>query len=760
MARPPRRVFLNDVDSFSSKHIAEFLSGVRAPDYDGEDEEAEAHLRGPAGLQVVGTVSGASDEIRTYVLEEYVLPGRDELLSKLMECDIVIYNISQDADTVEEATWAVTGRSVWSQMHLGGVPEGGSSLGEGLVTPGLMLGSEGWNIGGVEAAGRSVERWSRRGRYQGRFKVGEKNGVSDGVEGYKEVEEDENAEVAGVCREEEVIGDVEEGCFCAVISSSHFSRPKMFILISTVMTWACSKPVHPEDPELPLTDEIFWIRRAHPNFRRHIDLEKKVVKMGKMDRALFSTYVVASGLQFGMGEQIFQYFFKKSWLGQEHDIPVFGDGKNIVPTIHIRDLASVVQNVIQNPPAPSYLLAVDHAHNSMEDIIKAVAATLGPGRIQKRPWEEALLLQDMSVMEVDSLLVNLRMEAIFINKLFSLSWWCESGLVENIELVVEEYRQSHGLQPIGVCVLGPPAVGKTTVSRQICEHYHLHHITMEGAVSEAITALKEAMRNVSPADVQEHLSGLKDGGVHSDVSEQQLQVLKNKLKSHLCRNQGFVLDGFPHTYEAAQELFCGFVIFLDASDDFLLERVINLPEQQMQELSYDPESFQKRLTAFRQKNLADQTTSSFFLEEGISAQSLEVNSSKDPDGSLLIQKIFELLGSPRIYSPSRAEEDETRRAEESMRKEVQEKEEEEQREQESMRRAACWEDWSRCLEEARQQDVQQLEVQSAQTRSYLMEHVTPMLVQGLMECCRTRPADPVDFLAEFLFKNDPLSSPK
>lgn len=30
-------------------------------------------------------------------------------------------------------------------------------------------------------------------------------------------------------------------------------------------------------------------------------------------------------------------YFQKSWLG--HAIPIFGDGKNVVPTIHIKDLA-------------------------------------------------------------------------------------------------------------------------------------------------------------------------------------------------------------------------------------------------------------------------------------------------------------------------------------------------------------------------------------------------------------------------------------
>ncbi|XP_059209329.1 adenylate kinase 7 [Centropristis striata] len=675
----PKRVFINNIDSYASKTIAKCLSeNVVGAAADPEEEKERTQA-----FHVVGTVSDKHDEYRPHVLEEYSQLNRDELLSKLMVCDVVIYNISQHADQVEEAFWAV------SALH------------------------------------------NEMGR---------------------------------------------------------FSRPKVFILISTVMTWACSKPVNPDEP---FTDEMR--RRAHPNFKQHLDLEKRVVKMGKSNRKLFSTYVVASGLQYGMGEQVFHFFFKTSWLGQEPTIPVFGDGKNIVPTIHITDLASVIQNVIEHQPKRHYLLAVDNSNNTMEDIVKAVASSLGPGKIEKRPIEEALLTRDMSVMEFDSLLINLCMEAVHLKELFSINWLCESGLVENIELVVEEYQQTRALLPIRVCVLGPPAVGKSTISKQICEYYKLHHITLKETISETISQLEDDVKNADPdaenedsaAEAKELLNNLKDsmeqnGGLLDD--QLLVKVVKDKLMSNPCRNQGFVLDGFPKTYEQAKELFYAeehesedgasqlssyskkimpeFVLCLDASDSFLKDRVMNLSERLVQEHNYEQEHFLQRVARFRQNNVEHETAVNYFDELDISPLYLEITSSDEPDCLLLMQKIFDTVGKPRNYGPSsqEVEEEERKQAEEKMRREAQEEAEKERKEEEEAKqRAARWEEWTKSLEEVRQQEDEQLEAQSVPMRTYLMEHVMPTLTPGLIECCTAMPQDPVDFLAEFLIKNDPFN---
>lgn len=40
-----------------------------------------------------------------------------------------------------------------------------------------------------------------------------------------------------------------------------------------------------------------------------------------------------------------------------------------------------------------------------------------------------------------------------------------------------------------------------------------------------------------------------------------------------------------------------------------------------------------------------------------------------------------------------------------------------------------------------------------QMRSYLMKNVVPTLGKGLIECCRTQPAEPLDFLVLLGFKS-------
>ena len=62
--------------------------------------------------------------------------------------------------------------------------------------------------------------------------------------------------------------------------NSTFRTPKVFVLVSSCMTWAKTKR-DAGDEETPLGEEDYRRRRAHPSFKTHLNAEKLVIKMGK-----------------------------------------------------------------------------------------------------------------------------------------------------------------------------------------------------------------------------------------------------------------------------------------------------------------------------------------------------------------------------------------------------------------------------------------------------------------------------------------------
>ena len=50
------------------------------------------------------------------------------------------------------------------------------------------------------------------------------------------------------------------------------------------------------------------------------------------------TYVVAAGVLYGEGESMFHSLFKAGWHGDPSSLKVYGEGQNVVPTIHVKDL--------------------------------------------------------------------------------------------------------------------------------------------------------------------------------------------------------------------------------------------------------------------------------------------------------------------------------------------------------------------------------------------------------------------------------------
>ncbi|CAJ0944683.1 unnamed protein product [Ranitomeya imitator] len=410
---------------------------------------------------------------------------------------------------------------------------------------------------------------------------------------------------------------------------------------------------------------------------------------------------------------------------------------------------------------------------------KCISAHLGPGKAQKVSKEMAFLNKELTQLDIDHLLVNLRMEAVFLKENFNIHWMSQSGIVENIESVIKEYKQSRGLLPVRICILGPPASGKTTVSKMLCKKYKLHHIHIKDVITEAIDKLERLVKSPpeeeeeegeeEPEAWQELLDNVREnmeqnGGRLDDTYV--IRFMREKLKSMPCQNQGYVLDGYPKTYEQAKELFRSeegeeeeesrskaprfdptitpdFVISLDASDEFLKDRVINLPESTVAGTHYSQDRFLRSLATFRDLNTEDETVLNYFDEAEI---------------TLCILQITKEVGEPRNYglTPEESAELEKKQAEESLTREAERMAELTRLEaEEEAEKIARWEEWNSRLEEVKRQEHEMLEAQSVPLRNYLMKNVMPTLIEGLNECCKVRPDDPVDYLAEYLFKRNP-----
>ncbi|XP_029578172.1 adenylate kinase 8 isoform X4 [Salmo trutta] len=114
-----------------------------------------------------------------------------------------------------------------------------------------------------------------------------------------------------------------------------------------------------------------------------------------------------------------------------------------------------------------------------------------------------------------------------------------------------------------VMLLGPPASGKRTVARKLCEHTQVIHITDSNILQEDTDLTKEALQYKA-----------KQQEIPVDLW---IKLIQQRLSKIDCVRRGWVLEGIPQTREEALSLqeagvAPNHVVLLEAPDAVLIER--------------------------------------------------------------------------------------------------------------------------------------------------------------------------------------------
>lgn len=680
------------------------------------------------------------------------------------------------------------------------------------------------------------------------------------------------------------------------------THPGGYVLLglSTVLTWNQTS----KSSKRANKESAFRNRRCSPRYKGVRYLETLVLAAAKDGLA---AHVLAPGILYGHGEEDLHYLFQQAWMhageAEFEGLPLIGDGKNLLPTIHVADLCSIVRAVLEQPPPESpYIVAVDAGLTSQRALVTAIAAGIGEGKVKQvekldekvllasslaaasayPPPEEAAALgsptpaaasttpatpataaavtpdalqaaHDLTNGNPELMLADMKFELEFLSGL-AMEWQCEAGpaaSAEGFETLRAEFVKERNLRPVRVMVAGAPGSGKSFYAERLARQLYVPHVRLADVIAQSLQRKDELAERVQAALVDSanqmkaskkskdkarakaggSAQSKKRGGQAAPAPNQPAdlslfdtdvpripayllcKLVKVALRQPLCRNKGFILDGFPRTAEESRWLFSPDVdedeagqplaqiedrrqaardaalngeeeeeedpnaeleaqprdpstmvdsaVLLEVSEQLAQARLQRLQPELVRPNHNDEEGFRRRWArhAAIHDTLggldAPHSPLLFVQDGGVDVLRVPESVGADPDRALpLMLSYVQKRGPAFNYHPTPeevAEEARLAAEKEAAQAAAQRATEEEQAAQEAAHRAALQSNASQRRAAVLLEDALLLEAASQPIRAYLLANVVPALVDGLLDVCKTQPDDPVDALAEHLF---------
>mmetsp|Transcript_86702 Transcript_86702/g.177053 ORF Transcript_86702/g.177053 Transcript_86702/m.177053 type:complete len:661 (+) Transcript_86702:70-2052(+) len=549
-----------------------------------------------------------------------------------------------------------------------------------------------------------------------------------------------------------VLGELESEC--------------IFMVISSVMVWSATKP---ETPGAAIKDSDY-LRRAPKvgsKFEQWKEMEDLVFSCFNREASQVKAFVVAGGLLYGEGEQIFADLFKDAWRGvQSHAI--VSPGVNKVPTVHVRDMARLVRQVsltaesINPLETPPYFLAVDQPPSqppvsTQKDLVQGIVDEMGEHyQVPRVSYDEAMSVAELQEVR-EALTLDLWMEpsTLALNEDFCANsdppgWICKNGLLANLRSMADEFCAGKKLRCMRIIIAGPPASGKSNLAKAVAEHFKVPYLSF-------------------PVPAQS-----------SDIEKMATQITSNVI-----RYRGYVLDAGGIGFAEAEKLF-RFDVEVPRSEEEEPppdgEEVEPTPPKMERRLNEETcpayviitqapaalckgkwqnaggaslEVFEQSMQAYIESNLTSNIHSlqDFFQDVANKGVLNLPIAGKDEEDLFESARIYiESSGRPFNYLPTEAEvsqEIRQRRAEKQELQEAMAASTKDADDHEAKQRREEQRHEMRLQMVAEHQAAQQ-KLAELSLREYLMQYMVPNLTEGLIEVCKVLPDNPVDYLANYL----------
>lgn len=552
----------------------------------------------------------------------------------------------------------------------------------------------------------------------------------------------------------------------------------VFIAISSAMVWSGTKP---EVAGAPLKDSDYLRRQPAEGsqYEQWKEMEDLVFSCFNREGSQVKGFVVAGGVLYGEGESIFVEMFKDAWRGVQSHV-VVTPGINKVPTVHVRDMARVVRQVITNAEginpleATPYFLAVDQPPAAKEgqapmpasqkDIVQAIVDEMGEHydvpRVSKASVAEGGMTELQDAMALD---LWLEPSAIALAEDFCASleppgWICKNGLLPNLRTIADEFCNGQKLRAMRILVAGPPNSGKTNLAQAVADHFKVPHLSLPEELGS--TDLDKTIAQISSSVC--HFRGyvLDAGGIGFAEAEKlfryDIEVPKTDEEQEAEPEGGEPAP--PKIERRLNEETCPAMVIITQAPAATCKA-------RWQSSGASLEAFEKSMQAYVNNNLTQDVHSlqDFFQDvAGKGVLNLPIDGKDEEDIFESARIYIERNGRPYNYLTPEEEvsrQIRERRAEKAKAtaeaaESMKQKDDSSAEKREEQRQAAR-------LRIVANHEAAQQKLRDLPLREYLMQYMVPNLTEGLVEVCKVLPDDPVDYLANYLEEHAAdLAAPK